>query len=126
MVEIVHGVGEVVGKVVAHETSVVEHQVHLHAPAVNFSKGGVDFGLIFQVAAHGTAFHTKLLDFGQHRLGMGLVAALQDDICTQFSHLDGGQATYTTASAGNQAPFSLYINHFRSFAPRRDCITKEK
>ena len=117
MVEIFHGVGEVIGKVVAHEARIVEHEVHLHVPAVDFGEGGIDFGFTFEVTAHGAHFHAVLLDFFHHRFGMGLVAALQDDVRTEFSHLDSGETAHTTAAAGNQGPLALNVNHNPSFAP---------
>jgi hypothetical protein len=50
---------------------------------------------------------------------MGLVTPLQNDVLAEFCHLDGGETAYTAAAAGNQAPFTLNVDHIVSFAHLR-------
>ena len=111
MVEIVHRIGEVIGEVVAHKARVVEHEVHLHSPAVDFGEGCINFSFVLEVAAHGADFNTILLEFGNHRFGMGLVAPLQNDVRTEFRHFDSGETANPAATAGDQGPFALHIDH---------------
>ena len=115
VVEIVHGIGQIVGKVMAHESSIVEHEVHLHSPAINFGKSRINFGFVFKVTAYGADFNTILLEFGNHRFGMSLVAPLQNDVRTEFRHFDSGETANSTAAAGNQGPFALHFDHNPSF-----------
>jgi len=42
---------------------------------------------------------------------MALVAALQDEICTELSHFDGDKATDTAATTRNKAPLPFYVYH---------------
>ena len=115
LVEVIHGVGQIIGKIVTHEACVIEHQVHLHTPAIDFCQGSINFRFVFEVTTHGTNFDTILFDFVDYRFCMRLVTALKNNVGAEFRHFDSGESANSAAATRDQGPFALNVDHKSSF-----------